>query len=77
VSSANAAVDHSGRPALLTDLLTRAFDGLSEDVSDTDRVLAEDVGVDPQGHGGVGVAEAGGDHVDGNARQQRGRVQVA
>jgi hypothetical protein len=64
-----------GRPALLTDLLTRAFDGLGEDVSDTDGVLTEDVGVDAQRHGGVGVTEPCGDHVDGDSREeQRGRV---
>jgi hypothetical protein len=58
--------------------LTRAFDGLGEDVSDADGVLAEDVGVDAQGYGGVGMAEAGGDDVDGDSREeQRGRVQVA
>jgi hypothetical protein len=68
VNSANAVVDYPACPALLTDLLTRAFDGLREDVSDTDRVLAEDVGVDAQGHGGVSVAEASGDDVDGDAR---------
>ena len=56
---------------MLTDLLTRALDGLGEDVSDADRVLAEDVGVDAQGHGGVGVAEAGGDHVEGDARYEQ------
>jgi len=35
-------------------------DGLGEDVPDTGGVLAQDVGVDAQGHGGVGVAESGG-----------------
>jgi hypothetical protein len=63
---------------LLTDLLTLASDGLGEDVADTGRVLAEDVGVDAQSNGGVGVAEAGGDDVDGDScEQQCGRVQVA
>jgi hypothetical protein len=62
---------------LLTLLLTRAFDGLGEDVPDTRRVLAQDMGVDPQGHGRAGVAEPGGDYVDRDARQkQRGRVRV-
>jgi hypothetical protein len=51
---------------------------LGENVSNTDCVLAKNVGVDAQGHGRIGMAEAGGDHVDGDAReQQRGRVQVA
>ena len=50
---------------LLTDLLTLALDGLSEDVADTCRMLAEDVGVDAQSDGGIGVAQAGGDDVDG------------
>jgi hypothetical protein len=59
-------------------LLTRAFDGLGEDVSDTDRVLAQHMGVDAQGHGWVRMAEASGDHMDGDARhEQRGRMQVA
>jgi len=63
---------------LLTDLLTLALDGLGEDVADACRVLAEDVGVDAQSDGGVGVAEAGGDDVDRDAcEQQCGRVQVA
>jgi hypothetical protein len=63
---------------LLTVLLTRAVDGLGEDVADSCRVLAEDVGVDAQGHGRVGVAEAGGDDVDRDAREQQcGGVQVA
>jgi hypothetical protein len=57
---------------LLTDLLTLAFDaciyGLGEDVADACRVLAKDVRVDTQGHGGIGVAEAGGDDVDGGTR---------
>ena len=53
---------------MLTDLLTRTFDRLGEDVPDTDCVLAEDVGVDAQRHGGVGVAEASGDDVNGDAR---------
>lgn len=53
-------------------------DGLGEDVPDTGGVLARDVGVDAQGYGGVGVAEAGGCDVDGDSgEKQRGRVQVA
>jgi hypothetical protein len=41
-------------------------------------VLAEDVGIDAQGHGGVGMAEAGGHDVNGNSgEKQCGRVQVA
>jgi len=61
---------------LLTPLLTRAFDGLGEDVSDTRGVLAENVCVDAQGHGRVGVAEAGGDDVDRSAAGRRlaGRI---
>jgi len=51
-------------------LLTRACDGLGEDVTDACRVLAQDVGVDAEGNGGVGVAEAGGDDVDGDACQE-------
>ena len=63
---------------MLTLLLTRAADRLGEDVSDTCRVLAENVGVDAQGHGGVTVAEASGDDVDRDAcQQQRGRMQVS
>jgi len=49
---------------LLTDLLTRALDGSGEDVSDADSVLAQHVGVDPQGHGGISVAQPCGDHVN-------------
>ena len=52
----------------------RAVDGLGEDVSDACRVLAENMRVDPQGHGRVGVAEAAGDNVDRDSRGQRGRV---
>jgi hypothetical protein len=82
LSSANAAGDLLSCPALLTDLLTLAFgglgDSLGEDVADACRVLAEDVGVDAQGYGGVGVAEPGGDYVDGDSREEQGgRVQVA
>jgi hypothetical protein len=68
---------------LLTVSLTRAVDGvaadgLGEDVSDACRVLAEDVGVDAQGDGGIGVAESCSDEVNRDARQeQSGRVQVA
>ena len=41
-------------------------------------MLTQDVGVDTQGYGGVGMAEAGGDDVDGDSREeQRGRVQAA
>ena len=41
-------------------------------------VLPEDVSVDAQGHGRVGMAEAGGDNVDRDACQEQcGRVQVA
>jgi hypothetical protein len=46
LTSANVAVDHFGCPALLMDLLTRAFDGLREDVADACGVLAEDMGAD-------------------------------
>jgi hypothetical protein len=56
----------------------RSLDGLGEDVPDTGCVFAQDVGVDAQGYGGVGVAEAGGYDVDGDSgEKQRGRVQVA
>jgi len=59
-------------------LLTRASDGLGGDVSDACRVLAEDVGVDAQGHGGVSVAEPCGYHVNRDSgEQQCGRVQMA
>src|SRR5215471_5257100 len=54
-------------PALLTVLLTLAFDGLGEDVANARRVFAQNVGVDAQGHSGVGVAEAGGYYVDRDA----------
>jgi hypothetical protein len=58
-------------------LLTRALDGLGEDVADACPVLAQDVRVDAQGYGRVGMPEPGGDHVHRHARQeQRGRVQV-
>jgi hypothetical protein len=41
-------------------------------------VLTQDMGVDPQRHCRVGVAEPGGDHVDRDACQQQcGGVQVA
>jgi hypothetical protein len=51
---------------------------LGEDVPDTGGVFAQDVGVDAQGHGGVGVAEAGGYDVDGDSgEKQRRGVQVA
>ena len=64
--------------SLACEFANRSLDSLSEDVADADSVFAEDVGVDVQGYVGVGMAEAGGDHVDGDARQQqRGRVQVA
>jgi len=53
---------------LLTLLLTRAVDGLGKDVADACRVLAENVGVDAQGHGWIGMAEAGRDDVDRDAR---------
>ena len=55
-----------------------SLDGLGEDVPDTGGVFAQDVGVDAQGHGGVGVAEAGGYDVDGDSgKKQRSDVQVA
>jgi hypothetical protein len=55
-----------------------SLDGLGEDVPDTGCVLAQDVRVDAQGHGGVGVAKAGGYDVDGDSdEKQRGGVQVA
>ena len=51
---------------------------MGEDVPDTGCVFARDVGVDAQGHGGAGVAEAGGYDVDRDlGEKQRGRVQVA
>jgi len=47
-------------------------------VASAGRVLAEDVGVGAQSDGGIGVAQAGGDHVDRDSREQQcGRVQVA
>jgi hypothetical protein len=56
----------------------RSLDGLGEDVPDTGCVFAQDMGVDAQGYGGVGVAEAAGYDVDGDSgEKQRGRVQVA
>jgi hypothetical protein len=45
-------------------LLTRAVDGLGEDVAYPCRVLAEDVRVNARGYGRVGMAKAGGDHMD-------------
>ena len=63
---------------MLTILLTPAVDGLGEDVAHACRVFAEDMGVDTQGHGWVGVAETGGDDVDRDARREQcGGVQVA
>ena len=60
-----------------TDLLTLALDGLGKDVADARRELAEDVGVDAQGHGGVSVAEAGRDDMDWDSRQEQcSRAQV-
>jgi hypothetical protein len=51
---------------------------LCEDVAHACRVLAEDVRVDAQRHGGIGMPEAGGDNVNGDAREKQcGRVQVA
>lgn len=77
MTSANAGVDHFWPCHLLTDLLARAFNGLGEDVSDADGVLAQYVGVDPQRHGGV-VAEPCGHHVNRDpGEEQCGRVQVA
>ena len=56
----------------------RSLDGLGEDVPDTGSVFAQDMGVDAQGYGGVGVAEAGGyDMHRDPGEKQRGRVQVA
>jgi hypothetical protein len=58
-------------------LLTRALDGLGEDVADACRMLAQDVGLDPQGDGRVGMPEPGGDHVEtGTPARSRGGVQV-
>jgi hypothetical protein len=58
-------------------LLSRAVDGLGEDVSDSCRVLAENVSVDAQCHGGISVAEASGDYVDRDAcEQQCGGMQL-
>ena len=54
-------------------LLTRVVDGLGEDVSDSCCVLAENVGVDAQGHGWIGMAETCGDNVDGDSRQEQRR----
>jgi hypothetical protein len=56
-------------------LLTRAIDCLGEDVPDACCVLAQDMGVDAQSHSRVGVAEASGDYVYWDARQEQcGRV---
>ena len=78
MSSTNAAGDHVVRASLLTDLLTLALDGLGEDIADARCVLAEDVRIHVQSHGGVGMPEAGGDDVNGDSREQQcGRVQVA
>lgn len=47
-------------------------------MSPTPAVLAQDVGVDAQSHGRIGMAEAGGDHMDWDAREQQGGcMQVA
>jgi len=56
----------------------RSLDRLGEDVPDTGCLFAQNVGVDAQGYGGIGVAEAGGYDVDGDSgEKQCGRVQVA
>jgi len=41
---------------------------MGEDVSDACCVLAENVGVGAQGHSRIGMAEAGRDYVDRDAR---------
>jgi hypothetical protein len=48
---------------------------LGEDVLDACRVLAQDMGLDAQGHRGISVAQASGDHMDRDTRTSR--VQVA
>ena len=54
------------------------LDGLGEDVRGGGLGGADDVGVDPERDGRVGVAEAGRDDVDRDAGQQQGRgVEVA
>ena len=73
-------VDHLCQSGSLTGFgfANRSLDGLGEDLPDTGCVFAQYVGVDAQGYGGVGVAEAGGHDVDGDSgEKQRGRVQVA
>jgi len=45
--------------------------GLGADVADACLVFTEDVGVDAQRHGGVGMAEPGGDPVDWDSREQQ------
>jgi hypothetical protein len=51
---------------------------LGEDIADTEGMLAQDMRVDAQGHGWVGVAKSGGHDVHGNlGEEQGGRVQVA
>lgn len=58
---------------MLTPLLTRAVDGLGEDVSDSRRVLAENVGVDALGAAAMIAIlpalqrRAGEDHTQGRA----------
>jgi hypothetical protein len=62
-------------PGLANRFANSGRHGLGEDVPDTGRMLPENVGVDPEGYSGVGVAEPGGDQVDGDSRQQQcGRV---
>jgi hypothetical protein len=58
-------------------LLARALDGLGENVADACRVVSQDVGVDAQGYGRVGVPEPSCDHMDRDScQEQSGRVQV-
>ena len=62
---------------LLTDLLSARSlggpHGLREDVCGGGLGAADDVGVYAQGDSRVGVAQAGGDDVDGHAGEQQGR----
>src|SRR5262249_38690645 len=46
--------------------------GAGEDVGGLGELVADDVGVHAQRDRGIGVAEPGGDHVDGDASQQQG-----
>jgi hypothetical protein len=63
---------------LLTGLANSGLDGLGEDVPDAGSLLAENVRIYPQSDRRISVAEASGNHVDGDpGEQQSSGVQVS